>query len=125
VLDAVDAAMQLARAADPEALLLVASGGYQPVVEAFARRLGAIALGTPLELRDGVATGGLAGAVRSGRLKAEAVLREAGEGQILVAFGDTAADVPVLSLAARPVAVAPDAVLRRTALGRGWEIIEA
>jgi phosphoserine phosphatase len=124
-LEAVDASLGAARRLDPAARLIVASGGYQPVVEAFAWRLGATAVGTPLELRDAVATGRLVGETRSGRLKAEAVQRLAGGGAILAAFGDTAADVPLLELARRAVAVAPDAALRRVASRRGWEVIEA
>ena len=47
--------------------LLLATGGYQQVGVAFARRIGAVAaLGTPLEFVDGVATGQLAGATQSG-----------------------------------------------------------
>jgi phosphoserine phosphatase len=124
-LDAVQAAVREARATDPGALLIVASGGYQPVADAFARRLDAVALGTPLEVEAGAATGRLLGATRSGTLKAAAVEARAGGGEILAAFGDTAADIPMLELARRPVAVAPDPALRRVANDRGWEIIEA
>ena len=124
VVDAVQVAVHEAQASHPGAVLIVASGGYQPVADAFARRLGATALGTPLDLHDGVATGRLAGPTRSGRLKAAAVEREVAGGQILAAFGDTEADVPLLSLAERAVAVAPDRGLRNEARRRGWEIIE-
>ena len=34
--------------------LVLASGTYQPVLDAFARRIGAVGLGTPLEVRDGL-----------------------------------------------------------------------
>ena len=44
---------------------------------------------------------------------------------VLAAFGDTLADVPMLALATRAVAVAPDAKLRREATTRGWEILDA
>jgi HAD superfamily phosphoserine phosphatase-like hydrolase len=125
VIDMVEAAVEAARAIDPGARLIVASGGYQPVADAFARRLGAVGAGTPLELRDGAATGRLDGPTRSGRLKAQAVAHLAGGGEILAAFGDTAADIPLLELARRAVAVAPDAALRREAQRRGWEVLEA
>ena len=104
--------------------LLLATGGYQQVGDAFARRIGAVAaLGTPLEFVDGVATGQLAGATQSGEQKASAVGRRAAGGEILAAFGDTAADIPLLTAARRAVAVAPDKQLREEAQRRGWEIV--
>ena len=114
----------LAEAGATGAQLLLATGGYQPVGDAFARRIGAVAaLGTPLEIRDGVATGRLAAATQSGEQKAAAVSQRAAGGEILVAFGDTAADIPLLASARRAVAVAPDSQLRREAERRGWEIV--
>jgi phosphoserine phosphatase len=124
-LGAVQVALGEARALHPEARLIIASGGYQPVAAAFARRLDATAAGTPLQLREGIATGRLDGQTRSGRLKAEAVQRLAEGGEILTAFGDTAADISLLALAKRAVVVAPDPSLRREAIRRGWQIIEA
>ena len=104
--------------------LLLATGGYQQVGDAFARRIGAVAaLGTPLEFVDGVATGQLAGATQSGEQKAAAVSRHVAGGEILAAFGDTAADIPLLTAARRAVAVAPDKHLREEAQRRGWEIV--
>lgn len=122
--DALAAAMDSARDADPGARIVLASGAYQPIVDAFAARVGAdLALGTPLETRDGVATGALADQVQAGGQKAAAVVARASGAPILVAFGDTAADIPLLELARRPVAVAPDSRLRRTAIERRWEIL--
>jgi phosphoserine phosphatase len=124
--DAVASAVDEAQASDPGTELILATGGYQQVGDAFARRLGArLALGTPLELRDGVATGRLAAPTQSGEQKAAAVQARASGGQVLAAFGDTAADIPLLGLARRSVAVAPDPALRRAAVARGWEILEA
>jgi HAD superfamily phosphoserine phosphatase-like hydrolase len=123
--DALLAAASAARTTDPGARLLLASGAFQPVADAFARRLGAdIALGTPLEVRDGMATGALLRPTQAGEAKAAAVAAEAAGGEILAAFGDTAADIPLLRLATRAVAVAPDAALRRKAAALGWEILE-
>jgi phosphoserine phosphatase len=123
--DALAEAAREARRLDPATEVILASGAYEPIARAFARRVGAdVALGTPLEIRDGVATGGLGNAVQSGAQKAAAVRAIAAAGEVLVAFGDTAADVPLLELARRPVAVAPDPPLRREARRRGWEILE-
>ena len=122
---AVQAAAARVRAANPEARLVLATGAYQPIADAFARRLGAdVALGTPLEIRDGTATGGVLAATQTGAQKASAVRALAEGGEVVAAFGDTAADIPLLSLATRAVAVFPDAELRREAVARGWEILE-
>jgi phosphoserine phosphatase len=124
-IQALDAAIADARAADPQTVVVLASGAYVPVAEAFAARIGAgIVIGTPLEMGAGAATGRLAGPVQTGPLKARAVRERIGEASVLVAFGDTAADIPMLELARRPVAVAPDGGLRRAALERGWELLE-
>ena len=120
---AVQATLATAQAIDPTTELVLATGGYQPIAAAFARRLGAtIALGTPFEVVDGIATGKLAAPTQSGEEKAAAVRAAAG-GAILAAFGDTAADIPLLRLAERPVVVAPDRALQRVALAEGWESI--
>jgi phosphoserine phosphatase len=119
---AVQAAHAAARATDAATELVLATGGYQPIAAAFAKKLGAtIALGTPFEVIDGVATGKLAAPTQSGEEKAVAVRAAAAGGAVLAAFGDTAADIPLLRLAARPVVVAPDRALERVALAEGWE----
>jgi phosphoserine phosphatase len=123
--DALCAAAAEARAADPATCVVLATGAYQPIGDAFAARIGAdLALGTPLEARDGVATGDLGAMVQAGAQKAAAVAALSAGGRIVAAFGDTAADIPLLELADRAVAVAPDAALRRAATERGWEILE-
>ena len=125
-IDAVRATAERARRDHAGARLVLATGAYQPLGEAFARRIGAdVALGTPLELRDRLVTGSLAGPTASGEAKAAAVLAEAAGGEVLAAFGDTVADIPLLRLAMRSVAVAPDTGLRREAAARGWELLEA
>ena len=124
-IDALTEAARKARGQEPGVRVILASGAYQPIVDAFAARVGAdLAFGTPLEIRDEVATGGLAAQVQAGGQKAAAVEAHAAGGPVLMAFGDTAADIPLLELAQHAVAVAPDNVLRRVAIGRGWEIID-
>ena len=119
---AVQAAHAAALAVDPATELVLATGGYQPIAAAFAKRLGAtIALGTPFEVIDGVATGKLAAPTQSGEEKAVAVRAAAAGGAVLAAFGDTAADIPLLKLADRAVAVAPDSALALEAARAGWE----
>jgi len=119
---AVQAAHTTARATDPTTELVLATGGYQPIAAAFAKKLGAtIALGTPFEVVNGIATGKLAAPTQSGEEKARAALTCAAGGRILAAFGDTAADIPLLTLAERAIAVAPDNALSREAARLGWE----
>jgi phosphoserine phosphatase len=118
----VQAAYATARATDAATELVLATGGYQPIAAAFAKKLGAtIALGTPFEVVDGIATGKLAAPTQSGEEKARAAQACAAGGRILAAFGDTAADIPLLKLAERAVAVAPDSALALEAARAGWE----
>ena len=120
--DAVRDAFDAARRDDPATELVLATGGYQPIAAAFARRIGATAaLGTPFEIVAGRATGRLAAPTQSGEEKARAVSTHAGGGRILAAFGDTAADLPLLRLAERAIAVASDPALAREAARVGWE----
>jgi phosphoserine phosphatase len=124
-IDALQAAIAEARAVDPSTRVILATGAYQPVGDAFATLVGAdLALGTPLEVVDGIATGALAAPTQSGEQKAAAVRSIAADGEVVVAFGDTGADIPLLELARRPIAVAPDRDLRRAALARGWAVID-
>ena len=92
-----------------------------------ARRLGLTgALGTVAESVDGVYTGRLVGEPLHGPAKAEAILalaeREGLDLTRCAAYSDSANDVPMLSLVGHPVAVNPDADLKRIAREGGWEI---
>lgn len=107
------------------AKLVIATSAFQPVADAFARRIGAdLALGTPLEVANGLLTGKLAAPVGRGEQKAAAVRSLADDVEVAAAFGDRASDAPLLRMARRPFAVAPDKELRAEALRAGWEIIE-
>ena len=107
------------------AALILASATYQPVLEAFADRCGARALGTRLELVDGVATGRISGRVNAGCEKADRLAGAVAPERVSIAYGDSAADIPMLELSAAPVAVQPDAGLRRLAARRGWRVLLA
>jgi HAD superfamily hydrolase (TIGR01490 family) len=92
-----------------------------------AQRLGLTgAIGTVAEVRDGVYTGRLQGELMHGPAKADAVRQlAAAEGLDLrrcAAYSDSSNDLPMLSAVGHPVAVNPDAGLRRQARERGWEI---
>jgi phosphoserine phosphatase len=114
---------EIARHRERGARIIVASGAYEQVVQGFAQRIGADAIGTSMQFDAvGRATGEIA-AISTGEVKAARV-REALNGAALIAaYGDTEGDVPMLTMAAEPVAVYPDPVLRAEALRRGWRLI--
>lgn len=107
------------------ATLILASATYQPVLEAFAERCGARALGTRLDVVDGVATGRISGRVNSGHTKADRLVAATAPERVAIAYGDSASDIPMLELSSAPVAVYPDAGLRRLAARRGWRMLLA
>ena len=92
-----------------------------------ARRLGLTgALGTVAENEDGIYTGRLVGEPLHGPAKAEAIRalaeREGLDLSRCAAYSDSANDVPMLSIVGDPVAVNPDAQLKRIARENGWKI---
>jgi HAD superfamily phosphoserine phosphatase-like hydrolase len=119
-----DVLAELRTSREDGARLVVASGTYTPIAERFAARLGAEAIGTDLAYdADDRATGRFAGAMGTGDEKVTRLQGVLGEATLETAYGDTVADVPMLSLATIGVAVHPDAQLRRLAIERGWRII--
>ncbi|MEJ2289797.1 MAG: HAD-IB family phosphatase [Deinococcales bacterium] len=111
--------------------LVLASGAFQPVVEAFARRLQVetgsadlTAIGTPLTVTNGRLAGGFDGPLNVGDAKARRLHEALGSERLYAAYGDSGDDVPMLLLSDRPVAVYPDGTLRRTASDLGWSVFE-
>lgn len=104
------------------AQVYLASSIFEPTVKAFAQRIGAHPIGTPVEIVDGRVR--FAEAFVAEERKSERVLSELGVDWVEAAYGDTWADIPLLEKAERPVAVYPDRVLRATPLERGWEILD-
>ena len=119
--EAVVAELAAHRAAGRRVLLV--SGTYQPMLEAFARRIDAEAIGTPLELRDGRATGRLAGPVNNAEVKVASLRPLLGEGRLFAAYGDTPADVPMLALSAAATVVGSNVRLCAMAAERGWRMV--
>jgi len=103
--------------------VIVSTGAYQPVAEAFSRRIGAVALGTPLAVRDGRLTGHVDGPTNTGSVKAEGLRRYLAGAALDTAYGDTCADLPMLELSQTPVVVEPEPRLRAIAVQRGWRIM--
>jgi HAD superfamily phosphoserine phosphatase-like hydrolase len=112
--------------------IVLCSGTYQPVLEAFARRLGEEALGTPPEVEAlgtalatdaGVLTGRLVTPPNTGRRKADRLAAALAGRRLVAAYGDSLADAEMLAASDEPVAVHPEAGLRRLADERGWRLI--
>jgi phosphoserine phosphatase len=122
------AALQAHHAAG--ATIVLASGVFQPVLDALVAHAaqegldGLQALGTPLEVVDGRLTGRTSVPFNVGAIKAERLQEWAGGGPLAAAYGDTAADIPMLRLSHHPVAVAPDPALRAAARQHGWQILD-
>lgn len=107
--------------------VILASGLFEPMLAHFAAQMGLEAIGTPLRFVDGRFTGEMDTAdFNTGEHKAaQARYFIPAGGQLYAAYGDTAADIPLLSLAQHPTAIAPDKGLRQAAVANGWRILES
>jgi len=108
--------------------IYIVSATLQEIVEHIAADLGFDgAIGSTCEIVDGVYTGRSVRAVH-GAGKADAVRELAAAEQIdltlSTAYSDSYSDLPFLEAVGRPVAVNPDATLRRVATERGWPVLE-
>jgi phosphoserine phosphatase len=103
------------------AQVYIASSVFEPLIEPFARRIGAQTIGTAVGYENGRLRvyGGLVAQER----KIEEVLSRLGVDRVDFAYGDTIQDVPLLEHADHPVAVYPDEKLKKYALQQGWEIL--
>jgi phosphoserine phosphatase len=103
------------------AQVVIASSVVEPFIVPFAERVGAQAVGTPVEIVGGRVQ--MVGQLVSDEKKVEQVLNRLGVERVDVAYGDTRLDIPLLEHADRSVAVYPDEMLKKHALEQGWEII--
>ena len=115
-----DVVMRLVEHREEGAQVYIASSVVEPFIEPFAERIGAQAIGTPVEIVNGRVR--MIGELVSNEKKVELVLSRLGVERVDVAYGDTVLDIPLLEHADRPVAVYPDEKLKAVALERGWEI---
>jgi len=104
------------------AQIVVVSGAYQPIVEAFARKIDTRAIGTQLRYEDGKLKG-INLPVNSYQHKTEKVRASIPDAHIVAAYGDTLSDLPMLEMSEQPVAVYPDAKLLRVADEWGWRVM--
>jgi phosphoserine phosphatase len=103
------------------AQVYIASSVVEPFIEPFARRIGAQVSGTPVEIKNGRVQ--MVGELIASEKKIEQIINRLGVKRVDFAYGDTMLDVPMLEHADHPVAVYPDAKLKKLALEKGWEII--
>ena len=103
------------------AKVYIASSMVEPFIQPFAQRIGAETIGTPTEIVNGKLL--MIGELVANEKKIEQVLSRLGVDRVDVAYGDTILDVPMLEKADHPVAVYPEAKLKKVALERGWEIL--
>jgi phosphoserine phosphatase len=103
------------------AQVYIASSVIEPIIEPFAKRIGAQTIGTPVEyINDHIR---VAGELVAQERKIEQVLNRLGVDRVDFAYGDTVQDVPLLEHADHPIAVYPDEALKAVAQARGWEIL--
>jgi phosphoserine phosphatase len=105
--------------------VLIASGTFQPIVEAFAQRIGAEALGSGVEVdANGCITGKLLGDPNVRRVKLARVQDVLNGSPLLAAYSNGEGDQAILKLAAEPVIVYPAIGIRLIARKHGWRILE-
>lgn len=102
----------------------IVSATLQEIVEAIADELGFDgALGTVCEVRDGAYTGKAIRALHAGN-KVTCVAELGYDLAECTAYTDSHTDLPLLEAVGHPVAVNPDRRLRKTAVARGWPVLE-
>lgn len=117
---------ELKRHHDAGSTIIIASGAYEPVALALARRMALQnirVLATPLEMVNDRATGRFSAKAGVDALKAQRLRELVGDGTLVAAYGDTAADAAMLELSENPVAVSPDAALLKIATEKGWRVL--
>ena len=115
-----DVISRLSEHAQSGAQVYIASSVVEPIAQSFARRFGAQAIGTPLQIENGRAR--LASSLVASDRKIQEVLARLNITRVDYAYGDTAMDIPLLEHADHPVAVYPDKHLYVAAKERGWQI---
>ena len=103
------------------ARVIIVSGMFEPILQQFAAKLQVESIGTQIEVVNGRLTGEIIGQLNVGQPKVDKLQRL--PGKLVAAYGDTMRDIPMLEMAETAVAVHPDAILRETAVQRGWRIL--
>jgi len=103
--------------------IVVVSSAYQPIVEAFARRMDAIPVGSPLVFHADKLMG-VSLPINSYEHKRKYIETSFNGYAVISAYGDTASDIAMMEMSQEPVAVFPDSTLRRIAETKNWRIID-
>ena len=106
------------------AQIAIVSSAYQPIVEAFARRIDATPIGSPIIFQGGVLEG-VSLPINSYEYKQKNIYALFNDVEIISAYGDTISDMPMMEMSAEPVAVYPNKNLRKIAESRNWRILDA
>lgn len=111
-------------------LVILVSGMFDMLVQAFAERVGAdIGLGTGLAFDGDVCAGKITGASLMGARKVDAVKQALASRQIQAdftqsyAYADSVSDIPLLASVGHPVATYPEPKLQTHAENQGWDIL--
>lgn len=123
-----EAAALISRLQSEGTRIVLASSSLCVLIEPLARHLGvADTITSNTEFVGGYATGRLTGFPAFGeekkRFVAEFLAGNGGRFEDSSFYSDSINDLPLLEAVGNPVAVNPDAKLRRTARERGWEIL--
>ena len=116
-----DVVARLVKHREEGAQVYIASSVVEPFIEPFAKRIGAQVSGTPVEIVNGRVR--MVGELVANERKIEQILSRLGVKRVEFAYGDTVLDIPLLEHAEYPVAVYPDARLKKIAMEKGWEIV--
>ncbi len=103
------------------AQVYLASSVIEPIAEAFARRIGMQAIGSPVEIVGGKVR--LVDDLVSSERKIAEVLKRLNVEKVDYAYGDTFMDIPLLENSLHAVAVYPDKRLLEEAKLHGWEVL--
>lgn len=101
--------------------IIIASGVFEPILIAFAKRLGVKGIGTALEMENGRFTGYTQTPFNVGQRKADTLKPHL---PLHTAYGDTIQDVPMLQLAQNPVVVHPASDLAQMAQQEDWRVLQ-
>jgi HAD superfamily phosphoserine phosphatase-like hydrolase len=103
--------------------IVLSSSAYQPIVDAFGRKVGADAIGSSLVYAQDKVSG-IEIPINAYEEKVAGITRRYEGARILAAYGDSVSDFPMMVMSQEPVAVFPKPKLRQEAVARGWRIME-
>ena len=103
--------------------IIISSSAYQPIVDLFAQKISADAIGSAILFSQEKLTG-VALPINAYEYKPRFIQERFNTACIEAAYGDTGSDIPMMEMSRNPVAVFPDKELQQMAETRGWRIIE-